>query len=203
MFELPEGYTLRGGSETGTDTKEARKAAAPANEMGLAADVVETVDGRKTESAIFYNKGAKSRIEYGDTAKFNILRMDKEVEWTIYPDRKSYRRYARKAAPGGPSKSFDVDAVIWEMGLPVEVTKTLLGQEKVNGYLCDKYSLGYKDGNSQINTALVWYAVNPGMVTRMEGLSNTKMVRTDFTNIRAVDLPDSLFEVPEGYTEIK
>jgi RNA polymerase sigma-70 factor (ECF subfamily) len=167
---------------------------------GMTADFVETSGGRETETFKLYSKGAKVRIEPAEESIIEILRQDMNVLWRLNPHNKIYYQIAMERPSEGAPGGFDVDAVAQILGRSKPFAKTLLGQETINGYLCDKYSLKLQDEHWPISSALIWYAKKPGLVVRINAIQDGRTIQFNLTNIRRVKLPDSLFEVPEGYT---
>jgi RNA polymerase sigma-70 factor, ECF subfamily len=168
---------------------------------GLSVDMIVTQPGREAVVRKIYFNGDRWRIEYDD-GKIGIMRWDRHCLWMIYPDKRSYGTLILKdLTRDALYPIFDINALTRLIGAK---RPTLMGQETIDGYLCDKYFYIPKDHDSADNRTEVWFAKDPGMTIRLERWQNGKIDTTqEFKQIHFGELPDALFEVPAGYTEEK
>jgi len=195
LFEIPEGYAREGG---GAPVGALDKA------TGLVADMTTTHKDGLTESVKFYNKGEKSRIEQPKTHSVSIWRRDKNVIWLADTEEKAYYELTLVDHPVakavGQFNNLNIDTFMAALGVTGDYTKTYLGKETVNGYLCEKYSIKAANKGDKFGTVLAWWSKPLDMIIRIETpTGNNNMMQTNFSNIHGADLPDSLFELPKGY----
>jgi RNA polymerase sigma-70 factor, ECF subfamily len=174
-------------------------AEAPGKITEFSGDLVVKLD-KKSVSSTIQVKGLKSRIAFDEEGRksIQIWRHDKHLAWMLNPADKTYTTVTLTGDLNSTIEAFSLDNIIKTMGGPEAVTKQLLGEEKVNGYLCDKYSLTPVDKNNK-NRLVVWVAKQLSMAVRVEGSDGKVTTQNDLKNIRVGNVPDALFEVPEGY----
>jgi outer membrane lipoprotein-sorting protein len=167
--------------------------------LGLAAefsaDFVE-VQGPKTSSGKLYMKGQKTRREITQGNQgIVITRPDKDVMWILNPATKTYSEMSGIADMVAAAS--DPDAALKGLG-----DRKLVGQETINGYLCDKYAFTFHD--SSMGTQYQWISKKLNLMIKMasEGSTVFKMA-TEMRNIKEQPVPDSLFELPAGYTKVE
>jgi hypothetical protein len=157
----------------------------------LKMDMGEGPDGRRM---IFpgkvYFSGDKERRETVGFGHESIIiwRRDKGVSWILIPDRKMYMEQR-----GGTEKE-DPERMMREGN--VKLTK--LGSERVNGMATTKYKIEGVDEKDRPLEGFLW-ATNDDVPVRMEGTSQGKRVRIDYTNIKIGKQDPRLFEIPAGY----
>jgi hypothetical protein len=187
---------LPASTEAAMPPAQAQAVAAPAEaaDSGLTAEV--TGKGLNGE-AISYRlsiKGKKARIDIGDQS--TIMRLDLNLIWRINHPGKWYTAENLAGDFSGVSHCFDLESSYPLYGDGGGYNKALLGQERANGYLCNKYFFTPLGKGASL---LVWYAKDPGLTVRVEIKRGEKMTHLDLNHISAAKLADSLFEVPEGY----
>ncbi len=168
--------------------------------------IMETTSVDKKSSKSFSTKipiakaGKKIRMDmdYADMTKgadmpsgirkiVTIHRGDKQVTYSVYPNKKKYIVY----------KSTDKD--YYEKP---DVQKTRLGKETINGHPTDKYKvkITYKNGN--IQNGLIWNAKDLDQMTIKSVVVDKKFkVTTIFKNIKLGTPSAKLFEIPAKYTQ--
>ncbi len=117
-----------------------------------------------------------------------INRGEKDTSYTLYPNTQKYMVHTAKEENGEKPK----------------IEKKKLGSETVGRYTTDKYRIKiiYKDG--RVEEGLIWNARElEGMTIRSEVENKDYKVTTELKNIVLKTPPDSLFEIPGGYTEAK
>jgi outer membrane lipoprotein-sorting protein len=123
-----------------------------------------------------------------------IIRMDKGVMWNLMPEDKIYMEM--------PSVGDVVNDPEYEKKLEEMAEKKYLGKEKVSGYVCKKYKYIYHD--KSVGTLTQWFSekLNYPIKTEMRGQQGDTDMLIEYKNIRERKLPNSLFEIPPGYTKI-
>jgi hypothetical protein len=142
-----------------------------------------------------YVKGVKSRREAmknGKLAEISIFRPDKKLIWILNVAQKTYieMKMPTSTDAGG------LDAKIKEMA---DIKQ--LGQENVNGYLCNKVQYVYK--NKQLGTLTSWVAIKLNYMIKMLMVSSYGTTKMNYTNIKEGRQADALFELPGGYKLVK
>jgi len=200
LFEIPEGYTLQGGAPGGPDGGEMPAKNSSAAPSEFSADLIMKINDKVMASGLQV-KGLKSRMAFDEEGRksIQIWRRDRHLAWILNPGDKTYTTITLPEDYSGVRETFSLDNIIKTMGGPEAVTKKLLGQEKVNGYLCDKYSLTpIKQGN-YAEQVTVWVAKELSLAVRVVGKQGNDMTQNDLKNIQIGKVPDSVFELPEGY----
>lgn len=157
----------------------------------FSADMTMTTGKEVTQGKI-YVKQDKMRQEIitEDATAVTILRMDKKVVWTLMPELGSYMEVALNFDPNGPQA---------EAGKYETVN---VGSEKIEGYQCDIVKYVYQD--KKLGSTIIWQAKElGGFGIKMESYNSKGKLETTttYTNIKVEKQPDSLFELPEGYTK--
>ncbi len=90
----------------------------------------------------------------------------------------------------------------YEKKLEQLAEKKHLGKERASGYVCKKYEYVYHD--KSIGTLTQWFSekLNYPIKTEMKGQPGGTDMLTEYKNIKEKRLPDSLFEIPPGYTKM-
>ncbi len=113
----------------------------------------------------------------------------------LYPDTKSYMAIPAAAAlsPAGED----------EEALEKIGTRRLIGQETVNGYLCDKYEIVFH--NTYRGKMILWVARKLNIPIRMIQVDGPPVgaLNRELTNIKEGDVEDSLFRVPPDYRKVE
>lgn len=160
----------------------------------FAADFVNKAGGQ-TQSGKIYVKGNKMRqeITMGTQKHVSIIRGDKKVTWLLFPEQKAYMEVEYKEPE--PVTASAIEEISKD-----RANRRLVGKETVNGYLCDKYELIYQD--KSIGTQTVWISKKLGVMVKMEQTASGFPMSMEFKNIVVKDVPDSVFEIPAGYSKM-
>jgi len=176
--------------EATTDTA-SQPAAIPTAE--LTADLITTRAGQ--EAAVKLSmKGNKSRMEAtkAGTTQIQIYRGDKSVAWDLDPAKKTYVEMPMPDAK--PFLSGELGKSMAALG-----ERKLVGKETVNGYECDRYDFIYKD--KSLGTMTQWISTKLGIQIKMEHKNPTTPGLMELRNIKEGGVPDSVFDIPSGYTK--
>lgn len=151
--------------------------------------MVMTVDGEKRETGKAFSASpelVRTELEVDGKKQINIYRDKKR--YVLIPERKEYQIFVN----GYPL--IDEFAVIYQ----VDARWNKVKEKEINGKDAVKWDVTYRV-NNQDKTVKVWTDANNNNPLRIR--VDDKIV--NFVNFK-VGAPDpSLFEVPEGYTEIK
>ncbi len=150
--------------------------------------VVEGAIAGHTTVSKLYVSGPKVRIESART--ITILRKDRGVAWVLYKQPKTYV----EMPVGNPAVDPTRDPL-------AGASKQVLGKETMNGYLCTKMRVVRNDPKLGSISAMVWMADKIGMAVRTETDFRGHRIVENRKNIQMGAPPESLFEVPAGYTK--
>lgn len=141
-----------------------------------------------------YIKGDKIRSEGVKEGRntISIHRMDRGITWVLIPENKTYMEMSGVTS----SNMEEMEKTAQEM-----TEKKNLGTETVNGHLCDKFQYVYKDKSLGVVTQWIAKDLKYPIKTEHTGMQGYGM-KAELTNIKTQHLPDSLFELPAGYTKI-
>ncbi len=146
-----------------------------------------------------YAKGQQIRVEMVDTfgqKQVLISRPAKDPKtFMLYPKTKTYVRL--------PTVALQLPVGQNEEALKKIGKRRLVGQENVEGYLCDKYEITYY--NKYLGKLIVWVARKldyPIQMIQVGGPPDYSLDRK-LTNIKEHRVPDSLFNLPDGYRQVK
>ncbi len=154
----------------------------------LSADTLMIENGETQEGKI-YIKGDKYRIQRKGEEEYIILRHDKGIMWVVMPKEKIYVEL-----PLDPSRTPRI-----QEKNPGETSRQYLGSEVLDGHPVDKYRITVKEG-AKTESFHQWTATDLNFPVKTAGLKNQWAV--EFTNIKK-HVPDSLFDIPEGYQKAK
>jgi hypothetical protein len=150
--------------------------------------VVEGAIAGHTTVNKLYVSGPKVRLESERT--ITILRKDRGVSWVLYKQRKTYV----EMPVGNPAVDPTRDPL-------AGASKQILGKEMMNGYLCTKMRVTKNDPKLGSIGAVVWMADKIGMAVRTETDFRGNRIVENRKNIQMSAPPESLFEIPAGYTK--
>lgn len=115
----------------------------------------------------------------------SIFRLDKKVIWILLPKEKKY-----------------MEGILTEEDLPLparipgEIDRAVVGQEKVEGFICDKLVVRYSKGEG-VGEMVFWLSPQLGVPLRSEAPDFGW--KAELKNIKLATQPDELFEIPAGY----
>lgn len=132
--------------------------------------------------------GSKVRLESDRT--ITILRKDRGVAWVLNKQRKTYVEMPVSNPAVDPTRDPLAGA-----------SKQVVGKETMNGYLCTKMRITRNDPKLGSINAIVWMADKLGMAVRTETDFRGNRIVENRKNIQMSAPPESLFEIPAGYTK--
>ena len=152
----------------------------------FSADVVSTSKDGNFSGKIYVSKD-KVRME--NPQSIMISRMDKNVMWLCLPDQKMYMEQPIDMS------SFATNAD----KMPGETSRQIVGQEEIDGHICDKYKVDYSfEGKS--GTTYVWLTREGSVpIKSMAADGSWKM---EYKNYRTGPQSVDLFELPAGYQQL-
>ena len=157
----------------------------------FSADFVSTmtgVEGAQTMSGKMYVAKDKTRMEMAQG--ITITRLDKNVAWVLMPGQNMYMEM--------PISADKVTAS--EEKMPGEIERTLLGQETIDGKPTNKYRIVYNVAGQQ-STIYSW--ISPDLKFPLKTSAEDGSWGIEYRNISTAKQPDSLFEIPAGYTKFQ
>lgn len=153
----------------------------------------------KMQKVKMYFKGRSMRQEmrnvFGEKQILITRDHGKDHTFVLYPKNRSYM-------------SLPAVAVLSPVGNDAEAlgkigTRRFVGEETLNGYLCDKYEITFH--NRYRGKMLQWVARKLERTIRLTQTNGppTRAFTWELTNIREEKIPDSLFELPPDFKEVK
>jgi hypothetical protein len=153
----------------------------------LSADMVMLEGGKTLSTSKVYISGAKSRMESNMMGGFtSIVRRDRGVVWTLYPERRQYTERPLDAKVAAQDPAVDP---------PGMISKERAGADNVSGYACTVYRFKVAGPAGRQLTTTGCYSDALGVTLRSE----VSGIVTELRNIRAGAQPAGLFEIPAGY----
>lgn len=153
--------------------------------QGFSADMISTANGQ-TMTAKIYASEYKSRVETADS--IIISRPDKKVAWILMPSQKQYME-----------QEFDPSKMAASArDVAGEIERVNMGKETVGGVAADKYKVTY-DFNGVTNSLYQWIDPSKDLPVKSAAVDGSWTV--EYKNIRVGSQPDSLFELPDGYSK--
>ncbi len=156
----------------------------------FSADVIMSGGGDEETGKVFI-KGRLHRMELmegGKVAAINISRPDKGVNWNLMPDEKMYMEMSLTEIGYEDMESLESKSKM-----------TVLGNETVNGYKCEKRR--YESNDETEGPVIVWFSPKLGYPVKIHTLAyqgEGDMIM-EYRNINTGKVPDSMFEIPGGY----
>ena len=161
----------------------------------FSADTVTKMPGMAMAGKVFrQGSNMRQEITMGPMKHIIILRPDKKATWMVDPKAKTYTEM-----PYNPKMS-DISMLRNEAELKKLAVKKNLGTEKVNGFVCDKFRLTYK--NKMMGTSTVWLSKQLDWPIKTESNTARGTVATESKNIKIGRQASSLFEIPKGYKKV-
>jgi hypothetical protein len=150
--------------------------------------VVEGAIAGHTTVTKLYVSGPKVRFDSERT--ITILRKDRGIAWVLNKQSRTYL----EMPVGNPAVDPTRDPL-------AGASKQVLGKETMNGYRCTKMRVTKNDAKLGAIGAMVWMADKLGMAVRTETEFRGHRIVENRKNIQMSAPPESLFEVPAGYTK--
>ena len=154
----------------------------------FSADMVSSAHGQTTTSKVFA-KDQKFRMEPKGQPMYSIVRGDKHVVWMVMPDQMSYMEMQ-----ANPSQQLKVEEKVQG-----EVSRKLIGSEKIDGHPARKYEVTYGEGG-KTEKMYQWMATDIKFPVKMAAVDGNWAI--EYRNIKMGTQPASLFEVPFGYNKM-
>jgi hypothetical protein len=145
------------------------------------------------QQVTMYVKGRKIRAEMVDTfgqQQILISQPGPNKTFMLYPKTKGYM-------------SFPATAALSPLEQAQGATRRLIGEEKVEGYLCDKYEIAFP--NTYRGKLMVWVARKldyPIRMIQVDGPPGDSLNRK-LTHIQERRIDDAMFAVPSDYKQVK
>ena len=162
---------------------------AVAADAEFSAELSMTVAGGITITGRVFVKGPKRRNETVARGRpaTTILRQDKKVTWILLQASKEYREVPLRFDPLHPTSDS-----------PYETKE--MGADKANGYDCKMILWTFK--NPDQGSVLQWFApeLKTGVRYQVKNKAGAVVNTVDYLNVKLGPQPDSLFEIPEGFT---
>ncbi|HVU07053.1 MAG TPA: hypothetical protein VHG89_00760 [Verrucomicrobiae bacterium] len=118
-----------------------------------------------------------------------ITRPDEKVTYLVYPGMESYAQIATPNADTGKTNNFKMET-------------TKLGQETVDGHVCDKNKVVITDSKGEKHESTTWNATDlknfPVKIQTTEAGHDIAML---FKNVSLAKPDSSLFDPPAGFTK--
>ena len=159
----------------------------------FSADMIQKSPMGNTNGKVFVKgENLRQEMNMGGQNQIMIFQKEKGVVWILMPGQ---RMYMEMAAGGEQSMAPPTLEEMEKMG-----DKKYLGEEKVNGYKCKKFS--YTSNDPSVGTITMWISkkLNFPIKTEMEGSSGPMSM--EYKNIQEKKLPESLFKIPDGYQKM-
>ncbi len=160
--------------------------AATALAADFSADMVHTSKAGIVKQKLFISND-KSRMETAEA--ISIIRPDKKVMWMLMPQQKMYME--QSLDPSNIPATSEKYAG--------EIERTLVGKEAVDGRMTDKYRIVYTAAGTK-TTVYQWFAPDLGIPVKTASEDGSWMM--EYKNIKVGSQPDSLFELPAGYSKM-
>lgn len=144
-----------------------------------------------------YIKNRQIRAEMEDAfgqKQILISRPGKDHTFMLYPKTQSYMAFPATAALSPLEQNPEA--------MKADGSRRLLGQETIEGYVCDKFEIGFP--NKYRGKLMVWVARKlnyPIQMIQVEGPPAGALNRK-LMNIKEERIEDSMFMVPEGYKKV-
>lgn len=167
----------------------------PALAVEFSADSVQERFGHISKGKV-YIKGNKMRMEGTEAGKKSIMisDLDKGTAYVLMPEDKMYFEMSgilAKAKMNRPEADEELAKI---------ADKKLVGKERVNGYLCDKYEIIYHD--KSLGKMFQWFSKKLNFPIKMVYTSSHGKMITEYKNIKEGGVSNSLFEIPSGYQKM-
>jgi outer membrane lipoprotein-sorting protein len=159
----------------------------------FSADMVQTLTGQTLNGKI-YVKDKKMRMEMPTGGMNHVTIMDptNRKGYVIMEEQKAYMEIPWSAEMAASAQSEE------------EVSKygewKDLGSETVNGYPCEKRAFIAKD--KSMGEMTQWFSKKLNYPIKMIHKGRQGEIRTEYKNIKEGGVPDSVFQIPAGYSKM-
>ena len=141
-----------------------------------------------------YLKGDLRReetFEDGELSAVTIFRPDKRVTWNLMPEDEKDMEVPLVEGMDGAEGNIDK--------LENSTTVEILGEETVNGFVCEKRLYGGSD--EAPGEVVAWYSKELDYPVKLQisFFDGEDELVLEYKNIEVGEVPDSKFEIPESY----
>lgn len=168
-------------------------APAASEQKGFSAEMEATVSGITSRAKVMAEDN-KYRLEIidGRRASITIVRYDENILWLLVPEDKKYKKMSVEVLKEDLPEFFREGT---------KISKKEITRETVEKVPAVKYKAEITSLKNRKYSGYLWEAIGlPGFPLKWEDLESGLVVV--WKNGQVSDLPNSLFELPEGYTEI-
>jgi len=170
----------------------------PEPQVEFSADSYVQTGNYTSESKIYRSIDKERReLDLGDSKQVVISRMDKNVIWMLMPAQKMYMEMSlsdQKAKQRAGDFSYE------------EVTRTVLGEEMVEGMKTTKSKINVKDSSGTTFQGFMW-TTKDGITMKMNtvtvGKTQPFQIKMHLKNVKIGKQDPNLFEIPEGYIKME
>lgn len=156
---------------------------------------VMTLSGSQVMEGPYHYAPGKHRSEVSTQGQTftAIVREDQQLLWMLMPPQNMYMEVSLDARELGNGAAFEGAEV---------VESRELGREDVNGQRTTKYEITVRDPSGETATGTLWATADMIPVKMDMVLEGGDRVVLELRDIEVGAQPDSLFEVPAGYTRL-
>jgi hypothetical protein len=158
--------------------------------------VMSMLDGKiRTEADMTKMPGLGARAEQmkqmGMDKMVNVVRPDKKVAYSIYPNLQAYAEYV--LTDEQTANMLDTTS---------KIEKTAMGKETIDGHPCEKNKLTVTTEKGEKQDVMVWNATDmKNFPVKMEMSEKGNNLVMKFANVK-LEKPDAkLFDAPSGFTK--
>lgn len=155
--------------------------------------IIDNPEGKFTGKVYVKRDKIRQEILKEGMKQIIILRLDKEVTWTLMPEGKMFMEIP---SVGKETTDPEIEKKIKDMA-----EKKSLGKEKVGGYVCEKYQYIYHDKSLGVLTQ--WFSKRLNYPIKSEYKTPEYYMLTEYKSIKEERIPDSLFEIPSDYQKMQ
>ncbi|MDH7500735.1 MAG: DUF4412 domain-containing protein [candidate division NC10 bacterium] len=149
-----------------------------------------TISQGRKEVDLLYFRPDRWRMEAKDAdfPDITIFRLDKKVVWKLFPLEKKYMEI--------PLRPEDLPVPEKIMG---EIDRKVVGQEEVEGQMCDKLIVRYSSESAEGGVAEMTFWISQQLQVPIRTEAPELGWRTEIKGIKMGPQADSLFEIPQGF----
>jgi outer membrane lipoprotein-sorting protein len=156
--------------------------------------VMTAADAPVMEGPYYYAPGKhRSEMTLEGQTFTAIIREDREVLWTLMPQQNMYLEVSFDAREFGNGGAFEGSEIL---------ESRELGSEEVNGQRTTKYEVTVRDPSGETASGTLWATRDMIPVKMDMVVDGGDHVVLELRDIEVGSQPDSLFEVPAGYTAL-
>lgn len=158
----------------------------------FSADVFSNFKGQTISSKMYFEKDKwRMESEVRGIKSISIVRKDKNLMWQLMPAQKMYTEMAiPEQQATGVTKT-----------VAGEIKRKKVGTELINGMMCDKFEVSQKSQSTGQTEVLYQWINREGIPVKTAARDGSWS--TELKNFKMGKQPNSLFEIPAGYTKQK